>query len=352
MEMVKEPLAKAHTLGNYRAGRYPIKWSLDYFSTPTPGGNDTGAVTHLLWLDARLRAQDGDVDGALSSVLCILGVAKSIGDEPLELSQIIRIGNDWSAIHMLERVLAQGQASPNSLANVQRAFEDEASQPILLFGVRGERAGYHQIMEAVKSGKLKASSVSGFGASGKLEKWWENVSGELEVRRAHAPCIRMMTEIVEIAKLPVEEQRRRFKSYVRSIDKNSIPIFILIPAEDGFVGSFWRHQSRLRCATVALAAERYRLVHGHWPDSLPSLVPEFLAKVPQDPYDAKPLLYRRLKDGVVIYSIGPDELDFGGNLDRQRPPNTNTNIGLQLWDVNRRRQPWHPPAKTMEREGQ
>jgi hypothetical protein len=351
MEIVREPLAKARTLANYRAGRYPIKWSLDYFSTKIPWGNYYRTVTNLLWFDARLRAQDGDIEASLISVLSILSVAKSFGDEPIELSQVVRMGQSHAASQVLEIVLAQGQGSPKSLANVQRAFEDEASQPLFLFGVRGERAGYHHMMEAVKSGKLKASSVTGFGAIGKLKKWWENVSGELELRRSHAPLIRMMTEIVEIAKLPVEEQR---KSYLDSNkDRNvSIVVKLLTQAEDTFAEAFWRNQSRLRCAIVGLAAERYRLAHSQWPDSLSSLVPEFLDRVPLDPYDAKSLRYRRLDDGVVIYSVGPNEVDYGGKLNRQWPPKTGTNIGFQLWDVNRRRQPWHPTPKSKDEEGE
>jgi len=211
-------------------------------------------------------------------------------------------------------------------------------------------------MEAIESGRLRVSSMTGMltgSPKGKLEAWWEDVSGEKEFRRSHGPWIRVMTEIVEIAKLPVEQQRPKVKSYVRSIDekaaKRELPVYVglMVPMAQSFGESSWRNQALLRCAIVALAVERYRIAHGHWPDSLLSLVPEFLAKVPLDPYDAKPLHYGRLADGVVIYSIGPDETDNGGKIDRKYPrQEKGTDIGFQLWDVNRRRQPWHPPAKT------
>jgi len=263
----------------------------------------------------------------------------------------VRKGQARAATEVLEIALAQGQVSPNTLSRAQTAFEEEASQPLLLFGVRGELAGYHQLLEAVKSGKIKATSVTGFGASGKLEKWWQNVSGELELRVSHAPLLRIMNQIVEIAKLPVEEQRPRIKSYMSSIDEKDVPGFVwnVMPKEDTFE-FFWRNQSHLRCAIVALAVERYRIAHHAWPDSLSTLVPEFLAKVPLDPYDASPLRYRRLQDGVVIYSIGPYEKDHGGKMDRQSATRVGTNIGFQLWDVNRRRQPWHPMKKPSEQE--
>ena len=116
-----------------------------------------------------------------------------------------------------------------------------------------------------------------------------------------------------------------------------------MPTVQMFGARSWQNQALLRCAIVALAAERYRIAHGHWPESLTLLVPEFLAKVPLDPYDANPLRYRRLADGVVIYSIGKNEKDDGGKFDRQNLRES-PDIGFQLWDVNRRRQPWESPS--------
>jgi hypothetical protein len=209
------------------------------------------------------------------------------------------------------------------------------------------------MISAIESGKLKASAFSGTGPTGKVEAWLENVTTDAMYRRSHGPWIRVMTQVVEIAKLPTEEQRARLKSYLRSIDEDSnmpIQVRLMMPMMGRFGEGSWRNQAYLRCAIVALAVERYRLVHGTWPDSLTSLVPEFLSKVPLDPYDAKPLRYRRLEEGVVIYSVGPDEEDNSGKIDRQNPTKAGTDLGFQLWEVNRRRQPWHPPAKPKEEE--
>jgi hypothetical protein len=46
---------------------------------------------------------------------------------------------------------------------------------------------------------------------------------------------------------------------------------------------------RVRLAVVALAAERYRLAHKRWPNSLDDLVPDYLSKVPADPFADEPL---------------------------------------------------------------
>jgi hypothetical protein len=95
----------------------------------------------------------------------------------------------------------------------------------------------------------------------------------------------------------------------------------------------------LRCAVAALAVERYRLARGAWPPDLAAVVPAFLKEVPLDPYDGRPLRYRRGADGVVVYSLGPDGADDQGALDRSSKPPDGSDVGFQLWDVEKRRRP-------------
>jgi hypothetical protein len=70
-----------------------------------------------------------------------------------------------------------------------------------------------------------------------------------------------------------------------------------------------------RTAIATLAVERFRRAHaGQPPPSLDALVPEFLASVPQDPFDGKPLKYRLAPDSYVVYSIDINRVDDNGAL--------------------------------------
>jgi hypothetical protein len=100
-----------------------------------------------------------------------------------------------------------------------------------------------------------------------------------------------------------------------------------------------------RClAQAAVAAERYRREHGDWPRALADLVPDYLPAVPLDPFNGQPLRYCRTESGAVIYSIGEDGRDDGG--DTTPPPNESLprDVVFTLWDVARRGQPPEPPA--------
>ena len=106
------------------------------------------------------------------------------------------------------------------------------------------------------------------------------------------------------------------------------------------------NQARLRCAQVGMALERYRLGHGRWPETLNQLVPELMSAIPNDPFGSAFLHYRRLEDGVVVYSVGPDREDNGGHLARQNPKVPKTDLGFRLWDPDHRGE---PPARKAPR---
>jgi hypothetical protein len=94
---------------------------------------------------------------------------------------------------------------------------------------------------------------------------------------------------------------------------------LLLPAMEGAANRFASLEARRRAAVTAVAVQKYRLVHdGALPERLEQLVPQFLASVPLDPYDGRPLRYQRTATGFVVYSIGADRRDNGGQERPQR----------------------------------
>ena len=76
--------------------------------------------------------------------------------------------------------------------------------------------------------------------------------------------------------------------------------------------------ARLRGMALFLAIQAYEKKHGALPERLDQLVPGYLPRVPEDPFDGKP--FRYLRNGVpglpghawAVYSIGEDFTDDGG----------------------------------------
>jgi hypothetical protein len=72
-----------------------------------------------------------------------------------------------------------------------------------------------------------------------------------------------------------------------------------------------RRAFALLIATEA-AVRRYILECGAPPDSLAALAPEYLRQIPDDPLGNGPFIYRRTADGYVLYSVGGNRVDDGG----------------------------------------
>ncbi len=71
--------------------------------------------------------------------------------------------------------------------------------------------------------------------------------------------------------------------------------------------------ANLDTTIVALSVLTFARRTQDYPESLAALVPEFIESVPLDPFDGHPLRYRRTDTGFVVYSIGHDLDDDGGN---------------------------------------
>src|SRR5262249_7557666 len=152
--------------------------------------------------------------------------------------------------------------------------------------------------------------------------------------------LKLSTEIVEIGKAPLEERDQLFTE--RKTLARDMPIFsreFLRPKVQKVTTDLHATEMRtcaeLRCAIAALAAERYLRAHGAWPETLAALTPAHLETPLLDPYNAMALRWRRVQDGAVIYSIGPDRADNGGTFDATKPNGPGVDLGLRLWDASK-----------------
>jgi hypothetical protein len=343
----KPALDEARKLAGLPAGRYPPIRPEDVLS----GGRSDYAqhprpIANLLIEDSALLTQDQQPDAALASSRAILNAGRALGDDPWAIAQLVRIACRRLTVIATERILAQGQPSESALRASQQLLLDEEQQPLLLYALRGERAYGHEMMGWMETGDMQRLSGGTTANS-----WWQRLGIQLSIgswfKQNHVRQLEVMSEAVEIAKLPADEQNgmvQKLHAKVKEEAKtpqNSGLFFATSTFESAVKISnvCARSRAELRCTIAALAAERYRLAHHAWPDSLDKLVPEFLPQVPIDPYDRKPLRYQRRKDGVAIYSVGPDGKDDGGKLDRKNYTAPGNDMVSRLWDVNQRRRP-------------
>jgi hypothetical protein len=340
VERAGPALAEALQVTDTPQGRFPIEWRPAYFDTNLEKVQQSRSVAALLGHAALVRAHDGDFREALGCVRAGLCVARALGDEPCVLTYVVRVAHVHTALQSLESTLALGRPSVSDFAElaVVMASEDEEAPALCLNALRGERAGAHKMFQAYEHGEVSLAELmrlvdmnpNGAGIMGPLVV--------TTVRETHAAYLRHLTALIEAAKRPEADQPELFKEALRALDADPKAVFArrLVPAVDRVVTTQLRCQARLRCAQTGLAAERYRQNQGQWPDSLDALVPEYLSRIPVDPFDGQPVRLRRTPDGVAIYSVGPDRKDDGGVLGQRNVAADGEDVGIRLWDEAKR----------------
>jgi hypothetical protein len=106
------------------------------------------------------------------------------------------------------------------------------------------------------------------------------------------------------------------RNFMKSLDHKSpfnLWAAICIPDSVKAWQTTARNQTLVNEAQIVCALERYRLVHGEYPETLDALVPQFIETPPHDIIGSQPLHYRRTGDGkFLLYSVGWNETDDGG----------------------------------------
>jgi hypothetical protein len=338
-------VAAARKLADMPHGRFPIADPSDWLSTPIAGdAQDARQIADLLAWDTRLLSQEGDADGALRSSCAIFNTARALGDEPRDYGQLVRIAIRGIAVGSLERVMAQGEPSPQALAAFQQLLETDEQENLFLHSTRGQRAGFNQLAEAVQKGTVSTTTlIKQASAAVDLGKGEAMTAALLlyspgNLKNQRASLVRSLTRAVEAAKLPPEQQRAQLDSIAAEVSgKGMLAGWCMAWVIKGMEANR-RTLALMRCALVAVAVERYRQRHGNWPVSLDALVADrVLKEVPQDPYDGAPLRYRVHDDRVVVYSIALDLEDNGGTFDNKAGFTKGTDLGFTLWNVSQRR---------------
>jgi hypothetical protein len=302
------------------------------------------SVVWLLKLDALAAASDNRPADAVRSIRALVNAGRAIGDEPVATSQMIRSGCVAVSHDAIARVL--GLCEPDAgLAELQAELFREADFPGLYHSCRAERAFLHQTFRQIESGAVQGVEDEG---------WLGRIAPFPLAYRPddHAFGLRVTTEYVSASRRPFAEQWRAFQALPELGDdelmRNPRHLYAILfaPPIRKMADASLRARAALLAHAAGIACERYRRRFGKWPESLAAIPKEILPAVPTDPFTGQPLVYRRLPDGIVVYSVGPDGRDDGG-LFRQ-PAATSSgsaqpcDYGIRLWNPDQRRQPAPP----------
>ena len=359
LERGKETIAMLRKMVDFPTGRGPsLVADRGFIFRVAPRYMLAWDAGKMLQADGRVRIQDGDVGGALHDANALLRMGWTLAEEPHVEAQLMRRGLEGLAVEVLERTLAGGVASEAELASLQAELErpgfDTGSDMVF----RGQRAYFDRILEHAQSGAISWSElralvnpiagISGIGITtrflmaARFAALCSNIAGE------RARLLRHNNELIAIAQAPPHERQKPYREIIARMQQQEARKFdlsqtfisssvLFVAYAEAEIDSL----ARVLCARAGLAAERFRLANQRWPQNLEELTPQWLKAVPTDPFLGAPLQMVRKGSALIIYSIGDDQKDDGGSLERINGARA-ADVGFVLHDPTKRRRPGAP----------
>lgn len=324
------------------AARFPIdfaKWSdssselMDAFAPLKTGA-------HLLDRTAVMHADAGREDEATYALEMLFRLAQSIENQPTVMSQLVWMSMISTAVTGMALVLGRCRLEGAHLARLDACLDRASAHDPFAVAFSGERcilrpsfkvrdARPEDMEKAIWEGMSKnigggeASDDEDLGLA-PLDFPGEHGAGhwrliyEIPYKLAgleSLDCLLFMSAVeacLDVAKFSYAQKANWWRK--NNWASRQGPGFLLLNSRTimahpmSLLMSILLQDVRQANARTALAVERYRLERGALPGSLAELPGE----VPTDIYSGAPLRYRRLDNGYVVYSVGFDGKDGGG----------------------------------------
>ncbi|QNN21251.1 hypothetical protein HED60_02865 [Planctomycetales bacterium ZRK34] len=287
--------------------RFPIDLSMG-LEVMLPDLCGMRRACNLTALEVDVNSSDGNAEGAADAAGVIFGLAHSLKDEPIMISQLVSWAMDQVGVQVVERMLNQATPSDTAMQRLIALINRNDHGNGLQRAMVGElAAGSDAFRLPMKELVDDIGSEDGMLLAHK-------VVGTLDVD--HRIFLELMREYVEAAALPTDQRMKAFEAVAKKIAAlRRFPAMftrLLISSLERVAPLDNRARTMRRLAMTALAVERFRLAEGRLPKSLNEVAPKYIDAVPIDPCTGQSVIYKTTEKGFIIYGTGPDQTDDGG----------------------------------------
>lgn len=321
---------------------------------------------------AALAARDGDLDRAVTDLADIGRASASMGREPVVLSQLVRVALVAIALNRGWDILHARDWTDDQLVRLDAALPSDDLIRDMVTALEGERAIGLIAMRQIKgreitdmldglSAGIAGNSAPGFTMPDSLDAATQ-LASEMTASIAqsirkhvvmplwhfafndHAIAVYLdaMQEFISSSRQSLKSGRMPLKPDAqgsneillgaeRRVDwSKNLYSQTAIPALDRVLAKAFSAHIQRTLLRTDIALQRHKLRSGRYPDSLESLVPDFLPAVPIDAADGQPLRYRLAPGDTqpVLWSAGENGIDDGGD---PAPGGYNLNARFLWW---------------------
>lgn len=292
--------------------RYPVDFTKGHEAT-LPHLSNIRRLVHLLCAKAALHAERSETELAVETLLEALVVPKSLADEPLLISQLVRYAQHSAVVQTLERVVNRVQLNKAALTRLDDALGEACVPDAFATALAGEACHVLEALRHPRRVGLSLVRAKDNEGPSLLQMELYRALGLLD--RALLRYADLMEDEQAVARSPLNaraEAVARAAQKATQVRERDTVLWHLVSSRGHVMDRDMADGALLLAARTALAVERHRLETGELPERLDDLAPAFIDKVPHDPFDGKPLRYVRRPRGYVVYSIGRDRTDDDG----------------------------------------
>ena len=306
----------------YEQSRYPIDLTKGADTLlPHLAGVKSGG--QLCQMAAIWDAENHDGQKAADDVLMTLALARSLQNEPVLISQLVRAAGVSLVADGLNQIINRTALPSESLSELSKAFKSmedfDAPGEGFTRALVGEKVNHMALLNNREQLIGLLSAPGNFGLSSEQDQQlikYVNQTGSLKAEQDYLETTFQQLLAARQEAFPDLLKAVSDVIHQRVTEAKNRGLLLNPMYWDGFDNSVFREArclANVRLALTAVALEQFRAAHGNrYPGALAELAPDFLPAVPVDPFDGQPLRYRKQDAGYVLYSIGPDLKDNDG----------------------------------------
>ena len=328
LEQLEQASKKSHMWLEYEI-KSEAKDVVGVFNVHIPNLSFYRNLRYVVFWRAWLDFQQGNMDEGLDWIIVYLKLGKHWNRPGSTLiEQLVGISVNNIGHDALVNALSRFEFTPQQLARIQTQLELLYPDGYPQIDLEFERIMILDILQ-------RSFTDSGFGGGHLVPREFENFIEDKRLANAvslatacfiHArrdETLRLVHEMFDLTDelygyTPYQLKEKGLAGLFdeKLMGSGKYRYFLLssvLPSLELAGGMAVRGKATYEATITILALKRWQMLKGEYPETLNELVATgYLEKVPDDPFSAGPLVYRRVGDDFMLYSFGRNFTDDGG----------------------------------------
>jgi hypothetical protein len=303
-----------------------------------PNLADFRTLVRILALRASLRAEQGAYKEAFDDLISCYRFGKHLKGDKFIVEQLVGIANEKISVQAIRDMAGSYDIDSALLTDLQRSLERIIADEKFLISTKTEKmAAYDEIQRCFTDGRLDGGHLY-LARIRSISSIYDNDIDNMIIETVLSPKKLLKVGIALFAHPNKKQTRKTAEQYYdywtklyhktpaqinadridpekesQEIIKGNIFLQIFAPALARVNQIAYRNKTDVHATVTVLALLRYRKDKGAFPEDLQQLVNAgYLKQLPDDAFSFKPLMYKKIGDDFILYSVGLDFIDNGG----------------------------------------